>query len=155
MTSVSQLTRLIKLDPSNRAIPIKVYGFYSLIWPQVVEAFRKEDLVLTGGSSTKRHIISPVHFELFNVCKDIGITRYDISEVWSNPVDLRMNVTLRRQPVAQIIDQTVLSEILMTNNALTQALNEVFEEGTEKVIKTKSNDTTEIVGESSSELIDE
>lgn len=104
MTNLRSFVRGIKMHSYSRCISERIYFFYGLIWPEVVEPFRSEGVVITGGSTVKRHVLNPVHYRLAVLCHELGISESEVSEIWRSPLDLRMSVTVRSEPEYAILD---------------------------------------------------
>jgi hypothetical protein len=69
----------------------KVYCYFNMEMYEVIKELKNRGVVITGGSSTKKHILNPQHYRLFSLCKEIFINEQDINNSYKNNEKLRFN----------------------------------------------------------------
>jgi hypothetical protein len=69
---------LIKGTLNTDLISKSVFVFNDIKWKDICKAFLQKNIIISGGSSTKRHIVSPIHFKLINVLNCFGYNYLDI-----------------------------------------------------------------------------
>jgi hypothetical protein len=57
-------SELFKKTLDNKLISKSVFIFHDIKWKNVCKAFLEIDIIISGRSSTKQHIISPLHLKL-------------------------------------------------------------------------------------------
>lgn len=83
-------------------------------WYQIIETLKKNNISISGGNSTKRHILSSIQYKLFQICTALGIRENDIStEYYSNEWLLNTPITEKNAKTKTYDEIHDIAEILI------------------------------------------
>ena len=75
---------LFKLTLDKTIIKHSLFIFLNYNWKDICKEFSSNGIIICGGSSTKRHIISPLHYRIVVGIHCFGFTYNDIVKSFSN-----------------------------------------------------------------------